>query len=76
MRRDEKHREKIIFCKCFKELKPVEKLDAVEKLGSCKRCLVCHGEDGECKDNYLFRNIDCKKYHHFFLCLQDRFEEE
>ncbi|XP_055768950.1 uncharacterized protein LOC129844827 [Salvelinus fontinalis] len=71
---DEKHREKIFFCKHFKELKPVEKLDAVEKLGACKRCLVCHGEDDECKDTYLCRKRDCKKDHHFFLCLKGDFK--
>lgn len=42
-----KSTENILFCKRFKELKPVEKLAAVEKLGACKRCLVCHGEDDE-----------------------------
>lgn len=46
--RDEKHWEKIFFCKQFKELKPGEKLNAVEKLGACKRCLVCRGEDDKC----------------------------
>lgn len=70
---DEKHRENIFFCKRFKELKPVEKLAAVEKLGACKRCLVCHGEDDECKETYLCRNRNCKKDHHFFLCLKGDF---
>ncbi|KAK5854462.1 hypothetical protein PBY51_015526 [Eleginops maclovinus] len=75
---DEKHREKIFFCKRFKELKPGEKLTAVEKLGACKRCLVCHGEDEYCKDTYLCRNRDCKKGsssdHHFFLCSRGDFK--
>jgi len=71
---DEKHGEKIFFCKRFKELKPVEKLAAVEKLGACKRCLICHGEDDECKDTYLCRNRDCKRDHHFFLCLKGDFK--
>ncbi|KAL1254331.1 hypothetical protein QQF64_016560 [Cirrhinus molitorella] len=75
---DEKHREKIFFCKRFKELKPGEKLNAVEKLGACKRCLVCHGEDDECKNIYLCRNRECKKSsspdHHFFLCLKREFK--
>lgn len=71
---DEKHREKIFFCKQFKELKPGEKLNAVERLGACRRCLRCHGEDDECTDTYLCRNRDCKggssSDHHFFLCLK------
>ncbi|KAL1250804.1 hypothetical protein QQF64_018600 [Cirrhinus molitorella] len=49
-----------------------EKLNAVGKLGACKRCLVCHEDDSECKDTYLCRNRDCRKGnsadHHFFLC--------
>ena len=69
---DEKHREKIFFCKRFKELKPNEKLNAVEKLGACKKCLGCHDDDGECKDTYLCKNWDCRRGssadHHFFLC--------
>lgn len=68
-----KSTENILFCKRFKELKPVEKLAAVEKLGACKRCLVCHGEDDECKETYLCRNRNCKKDHHFFLCLKGDF---
>lgn len=75
---DEKHREKLFFCKRFKELKLGDKLNAVEKLGACKRCMVCHDEDGECKDNYLCRNRDCKKSNspdrHFFLCLKGDFK--
>ncbi|XP_067280641.1 uncharacterized protein [Pseudorasbora parva] len=70
---DEKHRDKIFFCKQFKELKPGEKLNAVERLGACRRCLRCHGEDDECTDTYLCRNRDCRRGsssdHHFFLCL-------
>ena len=69
---DEKHREKIYFCKRFKELRPAGKLDAVEKLGACKKCLECHGDDGGCKDTYLCRSRDCRRGssadHHFFLC--------
>lgn len=66
---DEKHHEKLFFCKRFKELKPVNKLKAVEKLGACKRCLICHEEEEECTDTYLCRNRDCKssRGHHFFL---------
>ena len=69
---EEKHSEKIFFCKRFKELKPNEKLSAVEKLGACKKCLECHDDDGECKDTYLCKNWDCRRGssadHHFYLC--------
>ncbi len=75
---DERHREKIFFCKRFKELKPGEKLNAVEKLGARRRCLTCHAEDEECTDTYLCRNRDCKRGsssdHHFFLCLRGGFK--
>lgn len=75
---DEKHREKIFFCKQFKELKPGEKLNAVERLGACRRCLRCHSEDDECTDTYLCRNRDCRRGsssdHHFFLCLKGGFK--
>lgn len=68
---DEKHREKIFFCKRFKELKPSERLNSVEKLGACRRRLICHVEDEECTDTYLCRNGDCKRGsfsdHHYFL---------
>lgn len=36
--------------------------------------MVCHGEDDECKDTYLCRKRDCKKDHHFFLCLKGDFK--
>lgn len=75
---DERHREKVFFCKRFKELKPGEKLNAVEKLGACRRCLRCHAEDDECIDTYLCRNRDCKRGnssdHHYFLCLKGGFK--
>lgn len=65
---DERHSEKLFFCKKFKELTPEEKLEAVEKLGACTKCLECHQEDNECKDTYLCRNQRCRRDHHFFLC--------
>lgn len=75
---DERHRENVFFCKQFKELKPSEKLSAVEKLVACRRCLRCHTEDEECMDTYLCRNRDCKRGsssdHHFFLCLKGGFK--
>ncbi|XP_039503109.1 uncharacterized protein LOC120459751 [Pimephales promelas] len=75
---DEKHRDKIFFCKQFKELKPGEKLNAIERLGACKRCLRCHVESDECTDTYLCRNRDCRRGsssdHHFFLCLKGGFK--
>lgn len=77
---DERHREKIFFCKRFRELRPGEKLNAVEKLGACKRCLICHAEDDECTHTYLCRNRDCKRGsssdHHFFLCLKEDFKRK
>jgi len=42
--RDERHREKVFFCKRFKEFKLAEKVNAIKKLGACKRCLGCHKE--------------------------------
>nr|XP_054591718.1 uncharacterized protein LOC129156104 [Nothobranchius furzeri] len=69
---DERHKEKIFFCKRFKELKLPEKMNAIKKLGACKRCLGCHREEDDCLGNYLCRNKDCGKGslsdHHFFLC--------
>lgn len=47
-------------------------MQAVKKLGACKKCLGCHEGEDDCKDTYLCRNRDCKKGgssdHHFFLC--------
>ena len=37
---DEKYREKIFFCKRFKELKSGEKLSAVEKLGGVREVCI------------------------------------
>lgn len=69
---DERHREKVFFCKRFKGLKLAEKLSAVRKLGACKKCLGCHREEDECIGTYLCRNKDCRKgsssNQHFFLC--------
>lgn len=71
---NETHREKIFFCKRFKKLHFDEKLNAVEKLGACRRCLMCHAQDDECTDTYLCWNRDCNRGgcsdHHFFLCLR------
>lgn len=75
---EEKHRDKIFFCKQFKELEPNEKLNVIERLGACRRCLRCHADDGECTDTYLCRNRDCirggSSDHHFFLCLKGGFK--
>ena len=65
------HSSKIFFCKKFRWLKPPEKEAAVRRLGACKRCLRCHGDDGHCSDLFLCRN--CKKGgntsdHHYLLC--------
>ncbi|XP_073732568.1 uncharacterized protein [Misgurnus anguillicaudatus] len=70
--RDEKHKDRIFFCKKFKGLKLSEKEAAVKKIGACRECLGCHKFDDSCRDTYLCRNADCKKRgssdHHFFLC--------
>lgn len=67
---DQGHSEKLFFCTQFKELKPKDKMDAVEELGACKRCLECHEEESQCKDTYLCRNWDCRNTadHHYLLC--------
>ncbi|XP_077457750.1 uncharacterized protein LOC144074933 [Stigmatopora argus] len=65
---DKRHREKLFFCKTFKNLKPKDKLSAVERLGACKKCLECHEDESECKDTYLCRKQSCARDHHFFLC--------
>lgn len=53
---NERHHEKIFFCKRFKKLHFGDKLIAVEKLGACRRCLICHAQDDECTDTYLCWN--------------------
>lgn len=68
---DEKHKDRIFFCKRFKALKLSEKEAAMNKSGACRKCLGCHKDDDGCKDTYLCRNKDCRKdspVHHFFLC--------
>lgn len=71
---NKRHREKLFFCKRFKKLHFGEKVNAVEKLGACKRCLKCHSQKDECTDIYLCQNRDCERGgssdHHFFLCLR------
>lgn len=66
-----RHKDKLFFCKQFKDLKLSEKLSAVKKLGACTKCLRCHDEENQCKDTYLCRNKDCRKGsssdHHYFL---------
>lgn len=65
---DERHAEKLFFCKKFKVLKVKDKLSAVERLGACTKCLECHDEDSTCKDTYLCKKPGCRRGHHFFLC--------
>lgn len=70
--RDGRHGEKLFFCKQFKSLKLGGKLNAVKKLGACRRCLECRDEGNDCQSTYLCRNRNCKKGsssdHHFLLC--------
>ncbi|XP_077470984.1 uncharacterized protein LOC144085517 [Stigmatopora argus] len=65
---EEGHGEKLFFCKAFKNLKPKDKLSAIERLGACKKCLGCHKDERDCSDTYLCRKQSCKRDHHFFLC--------
>ena len=69
---DEKHKDRIFFCRKFRGLKLSEKEAAVKRIGACRECLGCHKYADGCRDTYLCRNADCKKRgpsdHHFFLC--------
>lgn len=66
---DPKHRKKLYFCRKFRaNLKPVEKRDAAQQIGACKRCLEVHNGDYCRKTNYLCGNPECKDQHHFLLC--------
>lgn len=51
-------------------MKVPEKLNVLEKLEACRKCLGCH--EDERTRTYLCRNKDCKKGnasdHHFFIC--------
>lgn len=60
--------EKIFFWKQFKELESSERLRAIEQLGACRRCFLCHTQGAECKSTYLCRNGECSSDHHFLLC--------
>lgn len=75
---DEKHKDKIFFCKTFRGLTVPQKKAALEKLGACRKCLGCHDEDRYCRDAYLCRNRDCKRGssadHHYFLCPRGEFQ--
>ncbi|XP_048067116.1 uncharacterized protein LOC125280555 [Megalobrama amblycephala] len=66
------HKDKIFFCKKFKELKLAEKKAALRKIGACKKCLGCHEGDRNCRDTFLCKNRDCRREnapdHHYFLC--------
>lgn len=65
---DPKHRKKL-FCRRFKtNLKPLEKRDAVQQLGACKRCLKVHDGVYCSKATYLCGNPECKDQHHYLLC--------
>ncbi len=66
------HKDKIFFCKKFKELKLAEKRAALRRIGACKKCLGCHEGDTNCRDTFLCKNRDCRVEHapdhHYFLC--------
>lgn len=69
---NEKHQNRIFFCKKFKGLKLLEKEAAVKKIGACRECLGYHVDSDDCKGTYLCKNKDCKSKgrsdHHFLLC--------
>lgn len=70
---DPKHREKLYFCRKFRTtLKPLNKRDAAQRLGACKRCLEVHDGDYCRKTTYLCGNPECKDQHHYLLCLAAR----
>lgn len=50
---EEKHKDRIFFCKKFKALKLSEKETAVKKIGACRKCLECHKNNDDCKHYYL-----------------------
>ncbi len=68
----EKHKEKIFFCKKFKELKLAEKKVILRKLGLCRKCLGHHDDDSKCRDMFLCRSKECKggasADHHYLIC--------
>lgn len=72
---EERHYNKLFFCKKFKSLRVPEKMATVKRLGACKRCLGWHSGPGDCKDTYLCRNKECRgggsADHHYFLCSKD-----
>ncbi len=68
----EKHKEKIFFCKKFKELKLAEKKVILRKLGLCRKCLGHHDDDSKCRYMFLCRSKECKggasADHHYLIC--------
>ncbi|KAI7792395.1 gag-pol fusion polyprotein [Triplophysa rosa] len=67
---DNKHKEKLYFCKKFCMLKLTEKKDAVRRLGACRKCLEIHDGDDHCKTSFLCKSPQCKQAtdHHYYLC--------
>lgn len=68
----EKHKEKIFFCKKFKELKLAEKKVILRKLRLCRKCLGHHDDDNKCRDIFLSRSMEFKGEasadHHYLIC--------
>ena len=63
------HTNKVYFCRRFRRLPLPEKRAALERIGACNKCLTCHVDDGDCTDgDFLCRNADCKRSHHYLLC--------
>ncbi len=65
------HKEKISYCKKFKELTLAEKV-ILGKLGLCRKCLGHHDDDSKCRDIFLCRSKECKGGdsvdHHYLIC--------
>ncbi len=55
------HKDKIYFCKKFKELKLAKMKAVVRKIGAWKKCLGCHEADSDCRNTFLCKNRDCRK---------------
>lgn len=66
------HKEKIFFCKKFKELKLAEKKMILRKLGLCRKCLGHHDDDSKCRETFLCRSKECKggasADHYYLIC--------
>jgi len=69
---EEKHNNKLFFCKKFKGFGLAERKTAVKKVGAFRVCLGCHDVVEECTDRFLCNREDCQEGtssdHHYLLC--------